>query len=66
MGFCGNHDAAVQAANLVSCYKAMGVELNELMKDVVIRIPGNENNGDVLRKLLPDKWGKSSTRCNVN
>ena len=47
--FCGNHDAAVRAAivySLVSSCKAMGVDPREWMEDVLLRIPGNENNRD--------------------
>ena len=63
--FCGNHDAAVRAAivySLVSSCKVMGVDPREWMEDVMlrIRIPGNENNRDVLRDLLPDKWAKQT------
>lgn len=59
--FCGNHDAAVRAAivySLVSSCKAMGVDPRESMEDVMLRIPGNENNRDVLRELPPDRWAK--------
>ena len=61
--FCGNHDAAVRAAivySLVSSCKAMGVDPREWMEDVMLRIPGNESNRDVLRRLLPDRWAKQT------
>ena len=59
--FCGNHDAAVRAAivySLVDTCKAVGKDPREWMEDVLVRIPGNENNREVLRDLLPDKWAK--------
>ena len=55
--FCGNHDAAV-VYSLVSSCKAMGGDPSEWMEDVLVRMPGNENNRDLLRGLLPGKWGK--------
>ena len=61
--FCGNHDAAVRAAivySLVDSCKAMGVDPREWMEDVLLRIPGNENNRDALRELLPDRWAKQT------
>ena len=61
--FCGNHDVAVRAAivySLVSSCKVMGVDPREWMEDVLLRIPGNENNRDMLRGLLPDKWAKQT------
>ena len=61
--FCGNHDAAVRAAivySLVDTCKAVGKDPREWMEDVLVRIPGNENNREALRNLLPDKWAKQS------
>ena len=61
--FCGNHDAAVRAAivySLVSSCKAMGVDPREWMEDVMLHIPGNENNRGALRELLPDRWAKQT------
>jgi hypothetical protein len=61
--FCGNHDAAVRAAivySLVDTCKAVGKDPREWMEDVLVRIPGNENNREALRDLLPDKWAKLS------
>ena len=55
--FCGNYDAAV-VYFLVSSCKAMGVDLLEWMEDVLLRVPGNENNRDVLRGLLPGRGVK--------
>ena len=61
--FCGNHDAAVRAAivySLVDSCKALDVNPREWMEDVLLRIPGNENNREALRELLPDKWAKQT------
>ncbi len=61
--FCGNHDAAVRAAivySLVDTCKAVGKDPREWMEDVLVRIPGSENNREALRDLLPDKWAKLS------
>ena len=30
------------------------------LEDVLLRIPGNENNREALRELLPDKWAKQT------
>ena len=51
--FCGNHDAAVRAAivySLVDSCKALDVNPREWMEDVLLRIPGNENNREALRE----------------
>ena len=61
--FCGNHDAAVRAAivySLVDSCKALDVDPREWMEDVLLRIPGNENNREALRELLPDRWAKQT------
>lgn len=61
--FCGNHDAAVRAAivySLVDRCKALDVNPREWMEDVLLRIPGNENNREALRELLPDTWAKQT------
>ena len=61
--FCGNHDAAIRAAivySLIDSCKALGVDPRVWMEDVLLRIPGNENNRTALRELLPDKWAKKS------
>ena len=61
--FCGNHDAAVRAAivySLVDSCKALDVDPREWMEDVLLRIPGNENNREALRELLPDQWAKQT------
>src|SRR5574344_213575 len=61
--FCGNLDAAVRAAivySLVDSCKALDVNPREWMEDVLLRIPGNENNREALRELLPDKWAKQT------
>ena len=57
--FCGNYDAAVVYSLVGSC-EAMGGDLLEWMEDVLLRIPGNENNRDTLRELLPDRWAKQT------
>jgi hypothetical protein len=38
----------------------MGVDPREWMEDVMLRIPGNENNRGALRELLPDRWAKQT------
>ena len=61
--FCGNHDAAVRAAivySLVDRCKALGVDPHQWMEDVLLRIPGREDNRTALRELLPDKWAKQA------
>ena len=61
--FCGNHDAAIRAAivySLMDSCKALDVDPREWMEDVLLRIPGNENNREALRELLPDKWAKQT------
>ena len=61
--FCGNHDAAIRASivySLVDSCKALDVDPREWMEDVLLRIPGNENNREALRELLPDKWAKQT------
>lgn len=55
--------AAVRAAIvyfLVDGCNALGIDPREWMEDVLLRIPGNENNRDVLRELLPDRWAKQT------
>ena len=61
--FCGNLDAAVRAASvysLVDSCTALDVNPREWMEDILLRIPGNENNREALRELLPDKWAKQT------
>ena len=63
--FCGNHDAAVRAAivySLVDSCKALDLDLDprEWMEDILLRIPGNENNREALRGLLPARWEKQT------
>ena len=61
--FCGNHDASIRAAivySLVDSCKALDVDPREWMEDVLLRIPGNENNREVPRELLPNKWAKQT------
>ncbi len=57
--FCGNHDAAVRAAivySLVDTCKALDVDPRLWLEDVLLHIPGNEDNRAALRNLLPDRW----------
>ena len=53
--YSGNHDAAMRAAivySLEDSCKALDVNTREWMEDVLLRIPGNENNREVLLELL--------------
>ena len=70
---CGEHraqdtnrnDAAVRAAivySLADSCKALDVNPREWMEDILLRIPGNENNRETLRELLPDKWAKQTNQ----
>ena len=43
----------------ISC-KELDLDPREWMEDVLLRIPGNENNREALRELLPDKWAKQT------
>ena len=61
--FCGNHDAAIRAAivySLVDSCKGLDVKPREWMEDILLWIPGNENNGVALHELLPDQWTKQT------
>ena len=51
---------AAHRLSLVDSCKALDVNPREWMEDVLLRIPGNENNREALRELLPDKWAKQS------
>lgn len=63
--FCGNHDAAENAAimySLLGCCKANDVDAREWLIDVLTRIP--EYNKDYsldLAELLPHNWKASKT-----
>ena len=46
--------------SLVDSCKALDVNPREWMEDILLRIPGNENNREALRELLPDKWAKQT------
>ena len=48
--------------SLVNSCKAMYVNPREWMEDVLLRIPGNENNRETLRELLPGKWAKQTNQ----
>jgi len=63
--FCGNHDAAENAAimySLFGCCKASDVNPQEWLTDVLTRIP--EYNNDYSRDLadlLPHNWKASKS-----
>ena len=63
--FCGNHDAAENAAimySLLGCCKASDVNPREWLTDVFTRIPYYNENYDLdLADLLPHNWKKSKT-----
>ena len=46
--------------SLVDSCKAMDVNPREWMEDVLLWMPGNENNREALRELLSDKWAKQT------
>ena len=64
--FCGNHDAAENAAimySLFGCCKASDVNPREWLTDVLTRIPEYNNNYDLdLADLLPHNWKKSNNQ----
>ena len=61
--FCGNHDAAENAAimySLFGCCKACGVNPREWLTDVLSRIPAYNNDySKDLAELLPHNWKAS-------
>jgi transposase len=61
--FCGNHDAAENAAimySLIGCCKASDVNPQEWLTDVLTRIPEYNNNYSLdLADLLPHNWKAS-------
>lgn len=61
--FCGNHDAAENAAimySLFGCCKACGVNPREWLTDVLSRIPAyNSDYSKDLAELLPHNWKAS-------
>jgi transposase len=63
--FCGNHDAAENAAimySLLGCCKASDVNPAEWLTDVLNRIPEYNNNYNLdLADLLPHNWKASRT-----
>ena len=63
--FCGNHDAAENAAimySLFGCCKAAGVDPREWLTDVLTRIPQyNKDYSRDLAELLPHNWNASKT-----
>ncbi|RCW20257.1 IS66 family transposase [Marinilabilia salmonicolor] len=62
--FCGNHDAAENAAimySLLGCCKASDVNPREWLSDVFAKIPQYNRNYDLdLADLLPHNWKKSN------
>jgi transposase len=67
--FCGNHDAAENAAimySLFGCCKAAGVNPREWLTDVLSRIPEyNQDYSRDLAELLPQNWNASKTSQNL-
>lgn len=63
--FCGNHDAAENAAimySLFGCCKTAGVNPREWLTDVLTRIPEyNKDYSRDLAELLPHNWNASKT-----
>lgn len=61
--FCGNHDAAENAAviySLLGCCKAAGVNPREWLTDVLTKIPVYNNDYSLdLADLLPHNWKNS-------
>lgn len=68
--FCGNHDAAENAAimySLFGCCKASDVNPREWLTDVLNRIPEYNDNYDLdLADLLPHKWQESKSQEKSN
>lgn len=64
--FCGNHDAAENAAvmySLFGCCKTAGVDAREWLIDVLNRIPTYNNDYSLdLADLLPHKWKESKSK----
>jgi hypothetical protein len=62
--FCGNHDAAENAAlmySLLGCCKASDVNPREWLSDVFAKLPLYNSNYDLdLADLLPHNWKKSN------
>ena len=62
--FCGNHDAAENAAimySLFGCCKAVGVNPRDWLSDVLTRIPEyNRDYSRDLAELLPHNWMTSN------
>lgn len=61
--FCGNHDAAENAAimySLLGCCKSCNVSPREWLTDVLTRIPAYNNDYSLdLAELLPHNWNKT-------
>jgi len=68
--FCGNHDAAENAAimySLFGCCKAVDINPREWLIDVLTRIPEYNANYDLdLADLLPHKWQESKSQEKSN
>jgi hypothetical protein len=63
--FCGNHDAAENAAimySLLGCCRAIDVNPREWLDDILTRIPEYNTNYNLdLADLFPHKWLESKT-----
>ena len=61
--FCGNHDAAENAAimySLLGCCKANDVNPREWLTDVLTRVPAYNNDYSLdLAELLPHNWNRN-------
>ena len=68
--FCGNHDAAENAAimySLFGCCKASEVNPREWLTDVLTRIPEYNSNYNLdLADLLPHRWQESKSQQKSN
>jgi hypothetical protein len=68
--FCGNHDAAENAAimySLFGCCKTVDVNPREWLTEVLTRIPEYNANYDLdLADLLPHKWQESKSQEKSN
>ncbi len=66
--FCGNHDAAENAAiiySLLGCCKACDVNPRQWISDVISRIPAyNKDYSKDLADLLPHNWNQTRNKLN--
>ncbi|MBN1187205.1 MAG: transposase domain-containing protein, partial [Bacteroidales bacterium] len=68
--FCGNHDAAENAAimySLLGCCKANEINSREWLTDILTRIPEYNSNYTMnLADLLPHNWkSEKETQKNI-